>query len=833
MTEKILKTNFEAASRVGQLWEDLQNFYAARGKSLEELHKEVDQGFLADPLGLREFRNITGTVERPEVLQFCYAQEDCHPLLIQYGYPIFFGMNDWNTEQWIDDQKRYEIQTKLDTLLQQQNGTSTKVLAEKIFDWSLKEMRFNGDCPVEKNDWDALAEQCGACTESTSALHFPYSHANLNPVFYFESDWEPSMRWQDRFENGVSSPQNRNEDHVLLGIPGEKGSVFFADRIQEEFDGSHPHALSLSSMNYSGLVLMNLIPSALVAGDVKRAIPWLEAETELIPGDPFIYLYSLEFLGQLDGLDESQEIRKLKAVQKLKEELDNLNHPAKEVLLALSHLLKGKDILNTISNGRHPLRLGLAELEKTNPRIASKVYLVLANAFAQAAAKNKKALVQALQDSQESPSKKIFLEEHKKQLLQTSLLYLKSLQTNPNAVKSYLGLSALLAEYYPLIPNLSSGVAGQIGQLLAQNPDHGPLHYLKGQAMGFASLNLTGSPEETKKLLEGALAHFSFIAEKEPRHPLPPILAAHMNILLDRNALAWPLLEKAKQTAGHPLPGQYYITLLWYAFRNGDEIKFKEAITELLEDRKHDGLEIAIAVIHNLSDAAFHYLGKKTTLSELQKEEPIENVAKIMEAVEEVLEKFPRAQLALEQIRAKNAIAIGLAKGERAWRKSLLEIHDINSPEAIQGFKKGLNVIGLWLTQQYQAEEVVEWIAGIFETMAPDLPQKFQEEWVRIHMELANNYIYWGRADKAARLLDKMMENDTTQSITKFVQRVVNLPYDSVEKPLAAYDILYDRREKIAPALRQAIAKGYENFLPQIADAEKEKEIRRKITELM
>ena len=64
---------------------------------------------MGDIFGSRKFSNLKDKIEAREVRQWCYGHEECHPLLRKHGYPLFFSMTDHNSAQWVDDQKRHEI----------------------------------------------------------------------------------------------------------------------------------------------------------------------------------------------------------------------------------------------------------------------------------------------------------------------------------------------------------------------------------------------------------------------------------------------------------------------------------------------------------------------------------------------------------------------------------------------------------------------------------------------------------------------------------------------------------------------------------------------------
>lgn len=819
MGETRFETMFDVASKVGQLWEEVQNVYASRGKPAEGLYREVDQGFLADPLGIREFRNITGKIEEPEVLQWCYANEDCHPILVKHGYPVSFGMNDHDPDRWVDDQKQFEIQKEMDPLIVKSNGAGLKKTAEKIFEWSLEKMHFNGDCPVELAAWDALLQQCGACTEATSAVYFPFSTAGLHPLFYYEADWKPSLKWFERYEETGVSLNKRNQDHVLLGIPMEDKTVLFVDRINLEFAGDHPFALPLTPMNYSGLLMVNLVPDFFGNGDAEGGKKILQTVTELLPSDPFLYFDAILGLKAHGFMDQAEKMRG---------ELVLLEHPARETLLELLSL-EGRSFIEAVADENHPVRKKITGLETSHPKVASKLYFTLATLIAeQILGANKGRMVKAIQLAQYNQP---VVEEFKQLAYLAVRLFAHSLRANPGAVKSYLGLSALLAQYGELIPVFAKYFADQIEDLLKQHPDHAALHLLAGKAAGLAA-NYVSTVEEGKKLLEHSLSHFMAMTELEPDHPLPYILSAKAGIYLNDRASAWPLLEKAESLATRPYPRQYYETLLFYAHDNEDAVKMKEVLSRLLEDRRKDGLEIAIMTLYQMANIPFRFTKKRVELEELQTKAVVENSVRMMAVAGEALENFPKARLALEEIQALQAVAVAFTQGKTAWRRIFLKINDGNRAETHRGFAAGLMLLDHWLSNRYQSEEVVDWVAAVLETVIQDLPRDLQGRGISISVELVNNYISLGLPRKAAVVLDRMMAMDSTQAVTSFSGRVISMKYDSWEKNLAALDILYDRREKIAPAVRQALAKGYEALLARV-DAETKAEIRKKITGLM
>lgn len=800
------ETHFKPDSPVGKLWQDIQDFYVSKKNiSLEQLEAEVNVGYISDPLWTRKFTNITDKTESSEVLGWCYAHEDCHPLLAKHNFPVFFAMNDFNPENWVDDQKRHEIRRKIEAL-DLASVSDFEKRARQVFSWSLGSMQFYNDCPVESPDWLALMNHCGACTESTSAMYYVYRVAGFDPQFYYETDWKPSMRWQDRYEKIGTSFM----DHVLLGLPKKDGSVLFVDRINEEFDGSHEQAVPVFPLAFAAAVMMNPIQELTTMGGEENLPALLETQNAMIPEDLFVYFQKATLLRGQGKKKEGLEM--MEAIPVLFPE-----HPAGPLLNHLFHL-SGEKIYDELSNDQSELNMQLRGLEAKAPRLAAHVLIMIGSTLMGEARRIAPSVQKAMKLG-------AVAQDYFKQfesLLQLNIkLFAMALKNNPNAVKAYVGMMKIFDEYHLGVPGINEYIADICAILIDQNPGHTPLHYLRGLVEGTRSYSEKNGDKRKEQVKEAA-GHFDAIIALEPEHPLAYLKQAKADRLLGKTKKMFSRLGTYKELQKENWHKDFYLLQIEFYSNEQDEEGFKKVLEELLVDHPLEGPKIFSSYLKE--NLGLQLAGKLPSREEFVDGEGHAFMKGIMIFVEDLLQSYPSVQDDLQAVRAKLAIVSALKEGGTAWEESFAAIKEPGSQTIVTSFRESLVALDRWLSVQYQNEDIVDWLFETMEILRKDLPGVLQGDILSIYVELINNYVSLGEKMKANTVWKKMLSLDETKAVVLYAQRVINLPYNTLESRIMALDLVYEHREQIAPELLHRLREAYVTVLDHLDENSKFRE---------
>lgn len=766
-----METTFNSDSRVGRLWNDIQG-------ELKPPEKEVNVGSIQDPLTMRQFKNLTNKMETGEVLEWCYGHRDCHPLLRKHGFPIFFSMDDGDPNRWFDDQKRFEISQGIGALKNKPPRTG-KETAKRFFDWSLRSFQFQKDCPLEATAWQAALANCGQCSEGTSILYHLYTEAGFKPIFYFEQDWEPGMRWIKRLRAGEESFL---QDHVLLGIPVEKGEIIFADRINEEWDGKHPQAVPLTPASYSALMLFNLSEDAVSKGNPGLALSQMRLAKEMLPLDPYIHFMVAAALKRSGDPEGEQMLSTALQI-----------FPGDPFVETLHTIITNNPffLLMNLKNRSSPLAQQLTTLEEKEPRLAAKAYHLLGEILwgALKAGKNKY-----------SGMEKGLKNEFESLALVDLQCFALALRANPNDIKSFLRMAKLLEEFGGTLPDLPRQAIKTIDTLLETHPEHIPLRFLAGEA--YASF----SNEES---LQKALAHFEWVDTREPNNPIVTLRMALVYGVSEKLPQMIQTLNRVKQLTPNKLPAEYYQLLMSYYIKEGKKEEALQTLRELLNEKSFDGLDLILkhlcnTIIYPLEGS---FPGTHVFLETRQNPFQLTLGALMVE-----LEKYPRAQPKLEELRARQIVLLALIDETADFQTAYAKISEPTRPENMAAFRKGIEEMDKWLTRNFQREEVTDWVFQKMELIQKTLPPGLEREFVSVYVELVNNYIWLGKYDRASTVLKRMMATNTTHAVIYYANRVIEMRYPTLEHHFHALDILFDEREKIAPEVLARLKVAYENL---------------------
>ena len=780
------ETTFDPGSKTGALWSEMLSHYATEGISQEQFETKVNVGYLGDPFGLRKFSNLTDKIEGPEVLEWCYGHTDCYPLLAKHGFPIPFAMNDYDPAEWTDDQKRFETDQSLDGL-EIKKEQPVLQQAEKIYTWSLSFMKFSGDCPVESPDWQALVANCGWCTESSSAMYYAYQHAGLAPQFYFESDLQPSMEWQDRYEHIGGNFM----DHVLVGIP-DKDKTIFVDRTNEEFNGSHKFAVPISPRAFAAASIENRAINFIGMSQEQQAASDMKVYMEIVPDDPLAYF------DKTSSLDNSTPEEKDRLMQEAAQLYPG--HPAVP-LLTLIYKMGAQEGYNQLKQNSSPFRQKMSEVEKTSPAIATKISLLLASGLMKMLKKNEETLkkIRQLGDNAKSAAK-----EFEEFLCLDFNEFARAIKTDPNAVKGYLGMMALLDTYHDLIPVIGSHALGISEILLDDYPDHAPLHYLAGAAAGYAAQH-PANDKERGQYLEKAQHHFQKVVELEPKNLSGYMALAEIDLLLQNYDAMFTALRSLAEIQKKNFPPRYYQLLFAAYFKSGDEDKMKEALEKMIKERPSDGVDLLLGFLKENFQLGF--FGKVPSLEALQQQTKKSPLKKSVGVVADFLKPYPSAQTDLEIVYAKIALYDALAEGSESWQADYARLKEPRSNATMKSFEEGLEAFQKWLQSTAQNEEVLDWIDGAVEAIQQSLVPNMENLFLGIYVAMVQYYIALHQPEKADRILKKMMQMDSTKTVMIYVQRVVQANYADAQGKKEAMDLIKKHKGEIAPEVFDWIEK--------------------------
>lgn len=806
-----LETSFSPESRVGQLWEDIQRENQARGNSLAWLERQVNQGYVSDPFGLRQYKNLTDKIEGPEVLEWCYASRSCLPLLRKNKFPVFFSLSDGNDQNWLDDQKRHEIHRAVDALKKERQGKLE--LARGIFGWSLKKLRFNDDCSLEAEAWMAALSDCGYCSESTSLMYSIYQYAGLKPALYLEEDWTPGLKWVDRYFRKPGQ-----EGHVLLGLPAGKGKVLFVDRINREFDGSHPLAEPLTPFTYNaGLLGSNHLNDLKKLGETGSLQGISELLAEMLPEDPHVRI-NLAMYYKGKG-DEAAFQRTWDLASRTLS-----THPLLPILQALIDASDGDTFLRSLQEEDSTLRQALKKIEASHPDFADDAHLMLANMLGGSILSDWEGLKKRATVLNADAREEMF-RQFSAHALAIFRLYGRALHLNPNKVNAWMEMLHLV-ETLQELPGLLAAFGQETETLLAVHPGHAPLHYLAGRSYVLAT-NQSKNPEKNRELAKKVRVHWEAAIWEEPGHSRLNLgLASVYHVAKDWEAMRLAM-ERVRLSDISSGVEEYYTMKLGYHF----SVKNMEALVAeargLIADRPEDGLDILISFLRK---TVFSPEGI-SSVDELKRRHEVFGFQAYQALLKE-LEKYPRARLATEEMKARMVVAWAFTGGPERLEQVFAEISQPSHSANMKGYAEGLKAIDQWLTKSYKNEPLADWSVATLEALQSVLPEGLEEQFVSIYVELINNYVYLKNYDKAARLFKKMLTLDITLAIFMYANRVINLRYPSIEQHVAGLDILFDEREKVAPELLQSVLRVYETLLSHAQDDALKKKIASRIKSL-
>lgn len=801
----MVESAFPLDSRVGKLWQDIQEEYVPKKISLRALEEEINVGFLRDPLGLREFKNITEKIEGPEVLEWCYNRPDCHPLLSKHGFPVPSDLNDYDPEKTADDQLRHEINLKMKPI-RQNNDSTVREKGRVVFDWSMDYMQFNGDCPSESPGWAALINQCGYCSESTAAMYYPLDAAGLQPQYFFETDWAPSMRWRDRFHDGMKNISGLMDDHVLLGIPDPEagGKILFIDRINREFDGEHPFALPLSMRSFAGAVLNNTVNELMARRSSEKVFSGIKMRRELFPYDLFIFGQEGALLEKAGKISTEDRVR-------AQTELYGGN-PLGEVLGVLDEVTEPRELFHELLSPESATFQKTEALAEASPSLASSVYsrIAWANTLLLFGMANEAQADLKLRGDTSADFRK-----YTEIIEGAAGLYGRALRINPNAVKAFLGSAALSEKLGSLHPIVNQTVYAEAQAVLEKYPDHVPAHFLAGMAAGKLS-NFGGNVREKNGTLSAALEHFLFITKQEPEHPKAYLSAAQALLVMERNDEAYALLEKAAPLVSGEMLEDYYALRFTEAFNRRDPEAVDRVTDKIFGQEGFDGVHLVLKALESFSVGVE---GSYPDMTALRENSGMDRMDAMLRVIVRKLAEIPRARPDLEVLETKWGITLGIVFGEAVWKERTARISEWRRKEVVRGIKEVLSAYHRWLAKSWQSEEVLDVFFQNLEVIRRDLKGSFKKEFIAIYVELINNYIKLDENVKAAKVLQVILESDSTDTIIRYADRVIEMRYDTPHQRFFALDLLYNYRDQVAPEVLQKLKKEYEKNL-QNADAE-------------
>lgn len=778
-----LPTQFGADTHSANLWKDLQEDYQTSGGDLERLEREVDVGYIADPLGLSRFQNIQGTVEAVEVQEWIYRRFDYHYLLARHQFPTFHSPDDFNPKSWVDDQVRFDMEQGA------LKGKNAPDPARAIFDWSMENMRFDRDCPLETAGWEAVLRNCGYCSEVSSALYYPYHAAGLHPEFFFETDWEPNMKWHDRFHETQIRPELRNQDHVFLGLPKEGGCYVYVDRNNGEFDREHPFGFSLSPRAYNGVTLYNLTGEMMQLGAEPSAIYAVtETQRRLLPHDINVAFRSYGILKSLD--EEKGE----SFLEELKQEFSD--HPVLPAYLAIVKL-SPSEIVSSLTDPEGDIHRSIDRLAEVSSKSADRFLRMTAEGVVGQLEQNleKWNKIRSLgKEAQELHAEIV------QRIVLAIRLYFRALRFNPNSVHSYVALHTILNRHNKLSSKIAEEVEKMGKEFLESHPDHTPILELVGEADLILG-QMANRPDLMREKMKAALSYFSRIVALEPEHP-----KAYENLVkiflqlsdLDRAAL-W--MGKIKTLPGSRTE-DYYRLIMALASEQGPE-EFEKAIAAVIREKREWGVDLILSMTEKsfhinitgglLTVEAFRSLFRQTQLEEKIK------------VLRRAFDTIPSAQKTLAVLQARWSVFAALNGGETVWREEFALIREPNRGAVVESFKGALSQLHRWLREQYQPEETLDWLLETLSFVRKDMDPSLADVLMGIDAELANNYLHHGRKERAGVLIDQLMKKDRSKALLIWGKRVVEMKYPDSQSNLDAIDLMLSHRKQLSPQVLEML----------------------------
>lgn len=806
-----LETGTLEKDPVEEMWSCVEDEFVKGGGTKEALYKLANKGFVAEPHGYQRFVDDPKVLERQEKLNFAYDDPKYYHCINKAGLPIQFAMNDYNEKTTFDEKTSKRFKKEVDAIKQ---GLAKEVekypegsreyrreFAKRIYDQTVKNEKFYGDCEIECNDYDSVNFKQGACTETSTVMYFKLKYAGLNPEYSYWHDIQPSLRWIELLPN-----LGEAADHIFIGVPlSEKNDAtssqnyIYIDLVNQLFDVEYKHAKKISERTFASMSSLNKFSDLVGQQRFKEAEDALKVAAMLTPEDihPFVQFGNLYIAqGRKDDLAFVTGY-----IEKVFKE-----HPWCGPVL-----LRNKNSAldpSTIDEEKAKKLIGqlddeLEKMAKKDPFMAAQINYFMAKPAMYEFLKNVKAASERGGNIDPAFSKQL-------EYLGNNIVeaYFKSLILDPNFIFAFRDLEMML--------NLVS--AHPVGikvyeKLLEKHPKHTPFIYAYGRHLANASKATGIDPELSARLLLAAEKAFDRLSELENESPLPHIEKCKILVAQGDIKQALVSLNRADalfQKSGGGIPLESYMMRTACNIIIGDGKQAMSAAKEAVKkypDKAPAYLaeELYLHLNWHFSLEQKNYI-KDDSMPPLESDD-MRNYAKCTDDVSKYLQKFEAARGGVEILRAYFMPFMLFFWGPDVVEEWLDDFPSKPSPRAVGQLAQSTNGMAM-LIQSLNAhidKKRYEDIEKYVEMVEPVLKEKFSNVIDQTRGGLLWGYVLLQDRDRAEDIIDELPKKFIVDALAFCVIKLVNFGRGTkvnTERLYFAMDLMWDNRKLLDDANR-------------------------------
>lgn len=799
-----------------QMWECVRDEFVKSGGTEKKLKKLANVGFIAEPAGYKRFMNDVAALELQEKLEFAYNDPKYYHCLVENDYPVPYAMSDFDPNTLTDDQLRFEIDFAIDKI--KADSGSKEEMDRKIYDWSLKALKYGGDCKIEAADQEALLQKCGACTESTAAMFYAYNRAGSKPQIFYWHDLKPSLEWID-----MMPKLGEAMDHVFIGIPQKDGSFLHVDRIRKIYDAKYEFAVPFSPRHFVSEAWLNNKRNNLLA--IQRFDISEQVDLAIISIAPESFASYFSLLTLYRSQNRAKDYATLlQTVQRnftdnpwavfLSTAIDLEKQVAEAGARLHPSALQQKENEANIKL----TKLGL-ELERQSPYLAAQANYAYGRAMlplfmqyfsAVKSAKDKGVNIDANVGAQ--------LDQLKDRIL---FHYSESISFDPNYLFAFKDIDALLTE------TASYEKAVHIYEkLLEKYPTHEPLIY--GLAK-FYILWANSSPVGKQEKIDKAITLTEILIAGEPSHPKPYSLQGTAYFALGDFNKVSALYEKSialHKERGEEVPKENYAALVFAYMFLADKDNAVRVIDTMSHDHNAGGL--AFISEHLFKTFALQYsisTNSATIADDFAEwgESDKANVEKIKEVLsisdlilDEIKHGGDEAKDNVDYVRGYSLPFVALFDGVEAAKRWMDNIGNKHSHKAQIGLGRGLDQISVFLlsTKIMVSKEVVDVLNVILDMEESVLLNAGKDSALKMKAGLYRGYIMHEDREKAKELLNDLVAGGSPFSLLP-LQAMGDLLINgggtkkNTKRLVLAMNLMYEHIDHFAPEVRRNLLRCY------------------------
>lgn len=277
----MVKLNFDIGSKAGHLYSDILAHYQQKGVGEDELFRRMNIGCVDSFDFIPVTTQDSLALDSCEAVGHAYQNFGLHYLLAKHKYPLPIGMNDYNPATILDEEIRKEIDVQAAADIKALAGQGmtrehprfSYEVAKRAHLWGRRELFHAKDCDVEADDWEAINQKCGLCTETSSSVYYYLTQAGLKPQFFFTDQFDVTLSNYNRLSSwGWLQSSPTIYSHIFTGIYLESENRWLhIDIMDPKFDSRHKYVQPIDNRQFVAGILTNRIKDLMDAQQSEKA----------------------------------------------------------------------------------------------------------------------------------------------------------------------------------------------------------------------------------------------------------------------------------------------------------------------------------------------------------------------------------------------------------------------------------------------------------------------------------------------------------------------------------------------------------------------------------